>query len=69
MLAHNNGQQNWNIKIFEDKNNGQIVEKSKRTKSFYALFKKGNDFENLLKEQIETIREILINWENKKQLY
>ena len=61
MLAHNDGSQNWNVEIFEDEKNSQIFEKYEESKNFYLPFKE--NFEKLLKEQIGTIRTILINWD------
>ena len=61
LLAHSDNELNWNIKISKNEQNNQIFENLEETKLFYASFE--NNFEKLLKEQIETIRTILINWE------
>ena len=65
MLAHDDGNANWNVEIYDYSENNQIFEKNKKNKYFYESFKElsKNKSELLLKEQIETIREILINWE------
>lgn len=68
LLAHSDNELNWNIKISKNEQNNQIFENLEETKLFYASFE--NNFEKLLKEQIETIRTILIDWkEIIKQFY
>ena len=64
MLAHNDNSQNWNIKIFNDKENSQIFEQFKESKLFYDSFFDKTRFEQFLKDNIEILRTILINWEN-----
>ena len=65
MLAHDDGNENWNVEIYDYSENNRIFEKNAKNKYFYDSFKElsKNKSELLLNEQIETIRTILINWE------
>ena len=65
MLAHDDGNKNWNVEIYDYSENNRIFEKNAKNKYFYEFFKElsKNKSELLLNEQIETIRTILINWE------
>ncbi len=70
ILVHNGENYEWNYQIYNDENNIQkfkkfsetcgIEGKNDKTKYFYEQYKKQP--EDLLKQQIEIIREILINW-------
>lgn len=65
MLAHDDGNENWNVEIYNYYKNNRIFKKNTKNKYFYESFKElsKNKSELLLNEQIETIRTILINWE------
>lgn len=65
MLAHDDGNENWNVEIYNYYENNRIFEKNAKNKYFYESFKElsKNKSKLLLNEQIETIRTILINWE------